>query len=385
MLTVEQATIRVGEIKRRRCGNYFRIKIMSATAFLSPDHQSFRLSSVHSPSALHLDTHLALRLSVFVLLFNMFCSAFRTRIVGRNFPQLYQQHIGSISRRYITRTTQLRLPVQPPKPLPSGGYAAPKRPPTQQELAGLGRLAKIEVIEKLFHSGVKILYRAPARLAIFRFQNFILAAVLVGAVLTYQKFGLLDLEEFKRRGMPRIIYFLYMVIAAFMCGIAGILLYRTRNHVHAISLVERSNQIFLNITTRGLIPFAKSDVLALPENLVLRSKLVAPQSMPESGATGAPEQSSVTKAALNAPRRFLKDFTAASHCFFTNEGLIGLDILEPDAGKDAKNDDTGSAYKLDISGEWQVRKDGDLPVLFDIARVEHRPFSLGFFGLFFKR
>lgn len=286
----------------------------------------------------------------------------------------------SIARKYAT---QQQIPRSLPKSSrspPAGGYTAPKRPPSHQERAVLNSFAKIQLIEQLFASGTRLLYKAPKRLAIFRLQNWLLSAVCIGGVLTYQKVGLLDLEEYQKRRQSRIIYFLYMIIAGFLCGIAGFLVYRTRGHVHAISLVERSNQIYLNVTTRSAVPFLKGNVLAKPENLVIRNSLVLPQGMPQVAPKNTGGQPSVMKTVLKSTGGIGEAFVSATRLFFTNEGMIDLEILEQQATKE----ETSSAYSLDVTGGWEVKKDGGDPVLFDIARVEERPAKLGLFSLFMR-
>ncbi|KAJ9662640.1 hypothetical protein H2198_001312 [Neophaeococcomyces mojaviensis] len=318
----------------------------------------------------------------------MFCTAFRGGILQRNVFQRPGHSLFAPSlRQYATAKSakagaRISLPKPPSKPS-SGGFSAPSavRMPSSQDLNRIERLRKVDLVEKLYNSGTKQLYLAPPRLTIFRFQSYLIAAIITMMVLTYQKYNLLDPEEFTRRGLSKILYPAYLLIATVLGCLGGICIYRTRGLVHAINLVQQHGQVFLKITERSVIPFRKTSFLVRPYNLYLHRKFVEASSLPEYAFNPPAGQTTVISAVFNAFTRFFAQLWSATRLLVSSDGTMTIEINEDEAEKKK----TALGFQLDVTGNFELHtnRDGQQdPVLWELGTFKddtnglRSPFSL---------
>jgi len=203
----------------------------------------------------------------------------------------------------------------------------------------------------------------------FRFQSYLVAAIITAMVLTYQKFNLLDPEEFKRRNLPRILYPTYILIATVLSAIGGICIYRTRGWVHAITLVKQHDQVFLKVTERSVIPFKKTSFLARPYKLSLYSRFVEASGLPGDNSRLSAERTSVATSLFTIVGRFFSQLWSATRLLVSNDGAMTIEINE----EEAMESKTALGFSLDVTGSFEVQtaRDGRKdPVLWELASLK---------------
>lgn len=265
-------------------------------------------------------------------------------------------------RRYATARApsvpKMRTSKPPARP------AAPKRGPTSDNLDAATKLMKVQLAEQVYSEGKTLLYRAPRRLTYYRIQNWVLAAAASGTIAWMIADRMFDAEMWKSRGIayPQAIRVVYTIVGAFLAAIAGVCVYRPGGHVHTIGLVKQLDNVFLQVSVRTRLPFAKRRHVIQPYNLLLDPRLAAMKEIPDWMISQSPDESSpsaftagVLSNSLRAISRFFFSIFASARQFISLEGIISVDLLKEEAG----TRQILRGFYLDADGQYLTYEKGE--------------------------
>lgn len=131
------------------------------------------------------------------------------------------------------------------------------------------------------------------------------------------------------------------------------------NHIHSIDLVQKSSSVFMQVTVRSGFPFVKRRLIIQPQDMVVDSRFITAYGLPAILVPAAPSESSPSAFTAGVLRETLKSFSKffysifdAARVFFSEEGIIKIDIMQEKKGEKRTN-----KYFLDAAGLFLQEKD----------------------------
>lgn len=223
-------------------------------------------------------------------------------------------------------------------PRPSPNIAQPRRTPPRPNTYGIDeirRLRKIDLAEQLYKSGDKLLYQSTNRTTRFRLTSWGLSFLCGAGIFYFWQNNLLDLEYFKAIGHdhPNLVLFAFATTSIFLGAALGWAFKKSMNNVDRLDLVQKSGAVFVQITVRRPVPFLKRSFVVRPQDVVVDDRVVAMMSIPESLLASAPSESSpsaftwgVIRESLRSVSRFFYNIFDSARVFFSQEGIISIDV-----------------------------------------------------------
>lgn len=231
---------------------------------------------------------------------------------------------------------------------------------------------KIQYAERLYNAGDRILYQSTSNTTFFRAFAYSLTTLAALGITSLWAAGFLQLDTFRDLGheSPVLVYTAFTITGFFLSAAASWALVKTWGHVHKIDLVQQSGSIFLQVTVRSGIPFAKRRLVIAPQKMVVDYRFVAPYGLPSSLIPVAPSETSPSAFTAGVLRETMKSFSRffysifeAARVFFSQEGIITVETTEEKKGKKRTE-----KYYLDASAPFLL--ENEKPVLWEIINTK---------------
>jgi len=311
------------------------------------------------------DTFLTL---IYTMLSSLFRACKSQPIRTRPF---FTSSFSSSTRRYATAPLPRRLASNPP---PVSGTL--KSRTTSSNLNDIRKLRKVELAERLYNSGNTLLYKAGGRLRAYRIRCYVGALLCVAAIQLNIHVKMFDFEELKRRGIPKFVGGIYILVGIFLSAVAAWCINRAHGQIQSIQLVKKLDSVFMEVTATRRIPFLKRRFLVTPYDMQVDSRLIAFKKVPtwmltrdlNESSPSAVTASVIKNTARVVSRSFFHVFSAFRQ-FFQQTGMLSVYFTHTAGGSNTNYE----TLSLDMGGEYLMKEgEQDKQVLFDLTDIVHR-------------
>lgn len=177
----------------------------------------------------------------------------------------------------------------------------------------------------------------------------------MGVVFWYFSDHMLDYRvTVKERGLSRAVFAGLWMSALFCCLVPVFLIRYAGGNVHAIDLIKRSDQVFLQLSIRGTLPFYKYKRTIRPYDIRADLRTVAWRNIPAWMISKKLNESSpsaaIGSAIASIPTQVARGFWhiyGATKQLFEQAGIVKLDFVVTE-GKEERIE----RYNIDLDGEY---------------------------------
>lgn len=283
-----------------------------------------------------------------------------------------------LPRGYATGKPAPPLKKPPPPPLSKAlGAARSSRrvPPPSVTSSEFIAQRRNGIIEKLFNSGDRTLFRSTGRTTRFRVTAWTLTLLAALGITNFWLSGFFDVGTFRetQHDNPGLVYGAFIIASLFLGAVAGWTLKKSWNHIDSIDLIQKSGNIMMQVTVRSGVPYMKKRMIVKPQHILVDPRVIEVTRMPQMFIPQAPSERSpsaftagVLRETVRSFSRFFYQVFDAARFFFSEEGFIKLDIKEERKGKLRTE-----SYYLDNGGEFLFdNKDERVVFLWDLVDMK---------------